>query len=305
MRPFRSILVAFVSAALPLLVGVHDGFGGEYQYHPVVGPQETEIGEGTATIRVPDNVVLLGREDSRQAALEMKERVDEQRIAMLIPRSEKQGWVAFVRYLETGYIRDADAGSIDPDGLLEEIRRGTEEANRERKKNGNPLQISVVGWHAKPLYDRDRNRLSWALVGQDDATKEKIVNYTSITLGRRGILSCTIADSYEKMVSAEATLGTISASLNFRPGKDYGSWVQGDRVSDLTMTTLITGGAAGAAYAVAKTGLLAKAGKFLIAAFLALKKALVVIVLAVVAFFKKLRDRISGKRAPSATGQPS
>lgn len=302
MKTIRHAFLFAVSVTLHLVFLAPGAIGGEYQYHPVIGPQKAEIGEGIATVQVPDNVALLGREDVRQASREMKERVDESRIAMLVPKGEEEKWIAYVRYADTGYIRDSNADSIDPDGLLSEIRRGTEEANREREKQGNPLRLSVVGWHVKPHYDKARNQLSWALVGQDDATKEKIINYTSVTLGRHGILSCTVADSYEKLVSAETKLGTISGSMRFLPGKDYGSWVQGDKVSDIAMTTLITGGTAGAAYAVAKTGLIAKIGKILIAAFLALKKALILVVVAVAAFLKKLRDRISGRRAPSATG---
>ena len=81
------------------------------------------------------------------------------------------------------------------------------------------------------------------------------------------------------------TIDALLADYAYTDGNKYSEWREGDKVAEYGLTALIAGGAG---IAAAKLGLFGKMWKVILAAFIAMKKLLVVVVLAIAAFVKKL-----------------
>ena len=78
---------------------------------------------------------------------------------------------------------------------------------------------------------------------------------------------------------------TLMNTFQFRQGNRYADFISGDKVATYGLTALIAGGAGAAAL---KTGLLAKMWKFIIVIVLALKKAIIFVIIGLGAAIKKL-----------------
>jgi uncharacterized membrane-anchored protein len=72
---------------------------------------------------------------------------------------EGMAWFAVLQFEDTGYVKDDE--KIDPDALLESVRKGTEAGNAERKARG-WAPLTIVGWRFPPRYDQQSKRLEWA-----------------------------------------------------------------------------------------------------------------------------------------------
>jgi uncharacterized membrane-anchored protein len=64
---------------------------------------------------------------------------------LILPRDPKASWFMPVRFQATGYIKDDDAKSWDADEMLQSLKDGTEEQNKEREKAGVPAWRSSAG----------------------------------------------------------------------------------------------------------------------------------------------------------------
>jgi uncharacterized membrane-anchored protein len=106
-------------------------------------------------------------------------------------------------------------------------------------------------------------------------------------LGRRGVLILNAVATMDQLPPVKAGMANVITFVDFNEGHRYGDFVAGsDKVAEYGIAALIAGGIA------------AKAGffKLLIAGILALKKILVVAVIAVGAWLKRLFGR---KDAPA------
>ena len=70
-----------------------------------------------------------------------------------------------LRYIKEGYIKDDDAKNWNADELLQNLKDGNEEANKDRAARGFP-QMEVIGWVKKPTYDPATHRLVWSLLAK-------------------------------------------------------------------------------------------------------------------------------------------
>jgi uncharacterized membrane-anchored protein len=299
MRPFRRVtlvnLLLFAVAILSILpVSAQETKRPNF----TLGPQNIRLGESQGQFNLPQGFVFVGPEDSRKM-LERNGDTDNDDVLGIV--SQDQGgvdWFGIFRYADSGYIKDDEADKMDANKLLNEIKAGTAEANVERRKQGLG-ELDVVGWYQPPTYDRQKHTLSWSVIGQERGDPSPVINYTTVLLGRYGILICTIVGDQKDGRQLQQNLAIVNASVNFPMGRDYPSFRQGDRISELTMTGLVTGGAAAAAYGAAKVGLMAKAGKLLIGLFLVAKKGIIVLVMGIGAAIKGLAAKF-GKRSGDA-----
>ncbi|VEB61934.1 membrane protein [Salmonella enterica subsp. enterica] len=74
----------------------------------------------------------------------------------------------------------------DADELMDNLRKGTKEANKDRIAKGiEPIEI--IGWIEKPTYDATNHRLIWSAAIQDIGTNEPLneqgVNYNTYLPG--------------------------------------------------------------------------------------------------------------------------
>lgn len=194
----------------------------------------------------------------------------------------EQAWCVVIGYQEDGYVKDDDAEKINYTKLLKEMQAGVRESSAQRVKSGYP-SIELVGWAAAPRYDRQTHKFYWAKeLSFGESKGENTLNYNLRILGRRGILELNVVSGMTQLPAVEKATPQILAMVDFNAGQRYADYTPGtDKVAAYGLAALVAGGIA------AKTGLL----KGLFVALLAMKKFLIIGVIAVVAFLAKLFGR--------------
>lgn len=180
-------------------------------------------------------------------------------LGVVIPTGDED-WIATVRFIKSGYIKDDDAKDWDANELLEDLKEGTEAANKDRVARGFP-EFEVKGWIEKPVYDAATHRLIWSILGMDKGGKEEdaSVNYNTYVLGREGYVSLNFITSPARIESEKAIAKQLLASISYVNGKAFGDFNPStDHVAEYGLAALVAGAAA------KKLGLFA-----VIAAFLA------------------------------------
>ena len=216
-------------------------------------------------------------------------------LGMIFPASlgptDPGGWGIVITYEEGGYVKDDDADRINYDELLKKMRQTVTEANTERQKEGYPA-IDLVGWAAPPRYDKASHKLYWAKDLRFGAGMVDTLNYCIRILGRRGVLQLNVVAGMNQLPIVGQKVPAILAMVDFQPGNQYADFdPKIDKVAEYGLAALVAGGALGAA---AKLGLLAGAWKFIIWAFAAFYKVIIVAVVAVGAALKKFWARLRG-----------
>src|SRR6185503_9581365 len=81
---------------------------------------------------------------------------------IVLGTKKSDGWIVVIRYVKDGYIKDDDAKNWNADDLLQNIKSGNDESNKDRVSRGFP-ELEVIGWIEKPTYDPVTHRLVWSL----------------------------------------------------------------------------------------------------------------------------------------------
>jgi len=284
MKPIQILcLIAFI-----LTLNSTPVYADETKYDYQTGPLKITLDNKQNLLDLPAGYSYLNKKETKRVFEEWKEPYDGSEIGMVF--DDKSQCLAILTFEETGLIKDDDADKLDADELLEDYRRGTEAANKQRKEQGVP-ELEVVGWDSPPRYDKIHHVLQWAIRGREQGSQEFILNHNAILLGRSGKLCCTVIGDQNQTAQLDAMRTLLSSSIQYTSGNDYLCWKKGDKVSNMTLAGLVTGGAVTAAYAAGKAGLLSK----LVAILLGLKKGLVLIIVAIAAFFKKIWNKTTGQ----------
>jgi len=139
-------------------------------------------------------------------------------------------------------IDDAGAEKLDAAGLLDSIRKNTEESNKERSRNGG-IGLTVTGWDETPNYDRGKHILSWSITAREGP--DSIINYTQIALGREARIQTVAVSDSANAKATKAFAKEILGTTQFVAGKRYEDFQPGtDRVAEYGLAALITGIAA-------------------------------------------------------------
>jgi uncharacterized membrane-anchored protein len=195
---------------------------------------------GTAEFAVPEGYGFLNPPDTKKL-MELMQNPSSGREYFFSPQG--MPWFAVLEYEQTGYIKDDE--KIDPDALLESIRRGTEASNKERQSRGwNAL--TIVGWKFAPRYDASTKRLEWAIDARS-SDGGSVVNYNTRILGRHGVTSATLVASPEQLDQAVKEFNVAIHNFNYVDGERYDEYKQGDKVAEYGLAALVTGGAAAVA----------------------------------------------------------
>jgi uncharacterized membrane-anchored protein len=213
--------------------------------HWVHGPKQVPL-FGNATFQVPAGYVFLDPEDT--AKLEtITHNLSDGKEYFLAP--EDLHWGAHFSYSDDGYVKDDE--KIDAEGLLANIKEGTEAANKVRRERGWD-EMAVLGWQVPPHYDPQTNRLEWAVIGKDLTSNTEVVNFNTKILGRGGVTSALlIADPADLAAATEEFKATLGG-FDYVAGQRYAEYKEGDKIAKYGLAALITGGAAAIAV---KTGL--------------------------------------------------
>ncbi len=207
---------------------------------------------------------------------------DDSVLGMLVPDAapldSDRSWAVVVTYSDDGYVSDEDASKTNYDELLAQMKTDIHDSNGERKKAGYG-SLELLGWAQPPRYDANGKRLYWAKEIQFDGAAVHTLNYDIRVLGRQGYLSLNAISGMDELAVVKDGMTQVLPMAEFDSGQRYADYQPGnDKLAGYGLAALVGGGIA------AKTGLFAKLGLLL----LGLKKGLILVVVAIGAFIKKL-----------------
>jgi len=238
---------------------------------------------GIATLDLPANFRYLSPADSEKLLVEgWGNPPGNETLGMIIPTEtnplSESGWGVVITYTEDGHIKDEDADKIDYKELLDNMKKDSEEANKERVKQGYSA-MHLVGWAEQPSYDKSARKLIWAKEYSGDKQSENSLNYNIRVLGRKGVLVLNAVAGMNQISQIKNEMPSILAVTEFTKGNRYDDFdSKTDHMAEYGLAALVAGGVA------AKMGLFAKLGLLL----LAFKKFIIIGVVAVGALLKKI-----------------
>lgn len=223
-----------------------------------VGPVDITLRD-QAQLHLPAGYVWVPTPAAAQLMRSMGNRTDDTFIGAIFPADDAD-WMAVVKFVKEGYIKDDDAKDWNADDLLKSLKEGTEAANEERAKRGIP-SIEVTGWAQKPQYDASSHRLVWSALSKRKGSTDgnQGVNYNTYALGREGYLSLNLITNAKDLDKYRPDASKLLGAIQYDDGKKYADFNSStDKVAAYGLAALVAGAA------VKKLGLFA-----IIAAFLA------------------------------------
>lgn len=237
-----------------------------------VGPGAAEL-DRWAILQLPEEHIFADGRDTGRLMEAMGNIVSGNEVGFFAPKS--MAWFAVFEFSKEGYIRDDEKSDLDAGAMLEAIRKGTEQSNKIRRKNGFS-GLTVEDWETPPRYNETTHNLEWAVRFRDDSG-ERVVNHNIRVLGRRGVMVVTLVVAPEALSSALAEFRPRMEGFEFKSGEKYAEFKQGDAIAKYGLSALVVGGATAVAV---KSGLLKH-----------LFKILAIGGVAVASLFKKLTGR--------------
>ena len=256
---------------------------------------EVKVGDGLAVFRVPEAFRFVGAKDAEKVLrLWGNPPGDTPPLGMLFPKDAtpvtEDTWAVVIEYEESGFVKDDDADQIDYAALLKKMQEGVRAESKERVKAGYE-SIALVGWAAPPRYDKATHKMYWAKELEFGGEPQPTLNYYIRSLGRRGVLVLHAGSGVGQLKEIETATPGLLAMVDFQEGHRYVDFDPSkDKYAAYGLAALVAGGVA------AKAGLL----KGLIAAILAAKKLIIVGVVALGAFIKRLFGRGQQQKPPQA-----
>jgi uncharacterized membrane-anchored protein len=266
---------------------------------PQIGPKKIDLGDDLV-LDLPENYGYFDRDQGKKLMEKMGNPVDDSLRGLVFAKDTT--WLMVLKYVGDGYVKDDDAADLKPDDILDSIKEGTEQSNEFRKQRGMPA-MHVVGWTESPHYERAQHHLVWGIKGTEEGGGESTNFYTRV-LGRRGFASLNLIDDAKTIDAAKPDGLVVLRATTFKPGARYQDFdAKSDKVAEYGLAALVVGGAGVAALKLAKVGLLAKFSGKLLALIFAAKKLIVLALVGVGAFLKKLFGGKS-QQPPPAEGPP-
>lgn len=220
------------------------------------GPATVKVGEG-ASLAVPEGAIFGDAEATRSMLEKSGNLTSGREVGMLL---SDEAEVIF-EFDPIGYVKDDDKDALDADKMLASLREGQEEANTQLKSLGR-AELEIARWQVKPHYESTLHNLEWGPVVKNKQNGHETVNYNVRLLGRRGVMEVTLLVSPEKLDQQLPWFRSALTGFTFEKGEDYASFRSGDKVAEYGLAALVTGGAVAVA---AKSGLLAKLWKLIVA----------------------------------------
>lgn len=231
--------------------------------------------DGIATVNIPANFKFLDADESNYILEEVWGNLKGQTsLGMLVPaesRASIADYAFLIEYSDIGYVKDNDAGDINYEELLQQMKEESVEANKERAAEGISA-MNLVGWASKPYYDKQRNVLHWAKEFQVAGSDMNTLNYDVRVLGRKGVLVLQAVSGMDQIDSVKHNIDPLLNAVTFTEGNRYADFnASTDNVAAWTIGGLVAG------KVLAKAGFFAvllKFGKFIVLAIVALGAAI-------------------------------
>jgi uncharacterized membrane-anchored protein len=217
-----------------------------------------DLGAGIASINVPANFKFLDAGEARHVITDLwgNPPSNKDPLGLLFPANSgatDPGSYAFIiQFDDMGYVKDSDADKIDYDDVLKDLKKGSAIDNIERKKLG-LYTMDLIGWAAKPYYDKQRKVLHWAKEFSVSGKEENALNYDIRVLGRKGVLILQAVSDMSELDSVNNHINEVLGMVSFNDGHRYSDFNSNtDNVAAWTVGGLVAG------------TVLAKAGFFVI-----------------------------------------
>lgn len=223
-----------------------------------------ELENGVASLELPQSFKFLDAPQSATVIVDIWGNPDADGVlGIIFPEADDpftEGSYAYVvSYDESGHVDDGDADDIDYDEMLKGMQEGEAENNKLRAQAGYE-PIHLVGWAAPPFYDDKNKVLHWAKeLKFGDSALVNTLNYNVRVLGRKGVLVLNAVATMDDLELVKAHVPDVLGIVNFNDGHRYDQFDSSvDEVAAYGIGGLIAG------KVLAKVGILALAGKFLL-----------------------------------------
>ena len=265
-QPFNKFIKRSVFILIIFLFSPAMGFSQPPQVNWIQGPGSVDLGNDVAQTFIEDDFLFASAGDTKKLMEFIGNPLTNREVG-LITSKQGENWFIIFEYDPVGYVKDNEKENIDPEALFKSIKNATDYANKERIRKGfSPLNL--VGWYEEPHYDEESHNLVWALLA--DSGDEQVVNYNTRLLGRYGYMSIVLVTDPETLDSMRPTLTQIIDDFSYKEGKTYAEFVQGDKIAKYGLLALVAGGAGATAAKFGVFKFLAKAGKGIVVAIIAL-----------------------------------
>ena len=251
---------------------------------------EIDLRGGLAKLTVPKDFNFLGPNDAETVLVKLwgNPPSDTKPLGLLIPAGmtpvSSNVWIVTMEYSEDGYVKDDDASKINYDDLLKKMQKGIAANNKARTEHGYPA-INLVGWAAPPHYDAETHKLYWAKDLKFEGEPQETLNYSIRMLGRKGVLELNAVAALDQFDEINKQTPQILGMVDFKEGSRYADFdPKVDKVATYGLTALVAGGVVATA---AKLGFF----KLIWVGLLAAKKFIIIGIIAIAAFFKKIFGR--------------
>lgn len=185
---------------------------------------EQELGEGV-TLQVPDGFRLLDAAQSRQLIEGLWGNPDNPNtLGILLPARvspmNKEFRGVMISFEPFGYLDEREAGNINYNRLLHEMKEELKNENMLRRRNG-AGEITSMDWAFPPYFDKGSRSLHWARILHFAGGATPVLNYELRLLGRRGSLCFTAIGKAGDVSIIKAQLQRVVALASFTNGNSY------------------------------------------------------------------------------------
>jgi uncharacterized membrane-anchored protein len=222
------------------------------------GPDVVQLND-QAKLSLPEGYSFVPKKEAAAVMELMGNQTDARFIGMITPDTDAS-WFATVEYEPSGYIEDGDAKDWDAGELLESLKEGTKEANKQRVEQG-ITPIEVTKWVEVPTYDSPQHRLVWSAEAREIGVQDPdpTINYNTYVLGREGYISVNMITSSSQIEKDKPIARQLLAGIEFNAGKRYTDFDEAtDKVAGYGLAALVGG------LAAKKLGLLGLLGVMLV-----------------------------------------
>ena len=220
------------------------------------GPSVGQLGIN-AQVKIPEGYIFAGARDTRTIMEENKNPISNRELGFVALADED--WFVVFEFDDVGYVKDEEKTSLDANAILESIKEGTAESNKERVRKGWPT-MTILGWEQPPRYNEITHNLEWAFRAESEGYP--VINHNTRLLGRDGVMEVTLVTNPETLAETLPKFRKMLEGFEFNDGHRYAEFSAGDKTAAYGLTGLIVGGGT---VALVKTGAFKWLWKLLVA----------------------------------------
>jgi uncharacterized membrane-anchored protein len=134
------------------------------------GPAEIALID-QAVLQLPSSYFFIPKSEGTRIMRALGNTVVEKSfVGLIVGTKQNDQWIVVTQYIKEGYIKDDDAKDWNAEELMQSLKDGTEQSNKDRAARGFD-ELEVLGWVEKPAYDSATHRLVWSLLPRPRASR--------------------------------------------------------------------------------------------------------------------------------------